>query len=281
MFVVPFPAINPVLIQVGPVAVKWYGLAYVAGLLFAWWYIVRLVKQKSLWLRPPHNGRAPATQRDVDDLVIWATAGVILGGRLGYVLFYGLVYQADYYLSAPWHVFAAWEGGMSFHGGLIGVVLTVVFFARRRKVDAIRLGDLAAVATPIGLFFGRLANFVNGELWGKVSAVPWAMVFPNPAAGPLPRHPSQLYEAGLEGLLLFMILNVAIFRFRTLDRPGLTSAIFLFGYGTFRMVGEIFRDSDQWVISPHSGFTMGMALSVPMWIAAALFLRFALLNARS
>src|SRR5262249_55578231 len=177
-------------------------------------------------------------------LFIWATLGVILGGRLGYVLFYGLVYQTHDFLDNPLLVFEAWKGGMSFHGGLIGVVLAIVIYSRRVRIDTVPLGDLACAVTPIGLFFGRLANFINGELWGKPTSVPWAMVFPH--ADLQPRHPSQLYEAGLEGLLLFAILNLMIFRYGALRKPGLVCAVFFAGYGLFRIIVEaFFRDSDQ------------------------------------
>jgi len=275
MFVIPFPQIDPVLIQIGPVAIRWYALAYVAGLLLGWWYLLRLLKIERLWAGAPFDGKRPITAEQVGDLFVWAALGVILGGRIGYVLFYGLVYNTQYYLDNPLRVFAAWEGGMSFHGGAIGVVLAIVFFARRIGTDMVSLGDLVAVVTPIGLFFGRVANFINGELWGKPSSVPWAMVFPR--AGDLPRHPSQLYEASLEGILLFAILNLLIFRYGALRKPGLTIAVFFAGYGLFRILVEVFfRDSDQLLFGASSGFTMGMALSLPMWAFAAFFFWYAL-----
>ena len=278
MLVIPFPQIDPVLVSIGPVAIRWYALAYVAGLLLGWWYLVRLLKIERLWTAAPFDGKRPITAEQVGDLFIWATLGVILGGRLGYVLFYGLVYQTHDFFDNPLLIFEAWKGGMSFHGGAIGVVLAVIFYARRTGIDMVQLGDLVAAVTPIGLFFGRVANFINGELWGKPASVAWAMVFPH--ADQLPRHPSQLYEAGLEGLLLFAILNVMIFRYGALRKPGLIVAAFFAGYGVFRIIVEIFfRDSDQLLFG--GAITMGEALSLPMWIAAAFFFWYALFRERA
>ncbi len=281
----PFPNFDPVLIHLwGPFGIRWYALAYIAGLLLGWWYIARLVREKPLWSAPPFKGKPPVTPDDIGDFVVWATLGVIIGGRLGWVLFYGtflcgLSPQAAYcnglpgdFLNHPIRIVAAWEGGMSFHGGLIGVVLALWFFTRRRKLDFLRIGDLVACAAPIGLFFGRIANFINGELWGKPADVPWAMVFPN-APDRLPRHPSQLYEAGMEGLLLFVIMLLCLRVFRLHRRPGLLSAIFLTGYGTFRFIAEIFREPD----TPFIGwFSLGMAFSIPMWLGAAFLFWYAL-----
>jgi len=282
--VLPFPRIDPVLIHIwGPFGIRWYALSYMAGLLLGWWYIVRLLRDKSLWRNPPFNGKPPATLDDIGDFVVWATLGVIVGGRLGWVLFYGTFLcgispGAAYcklpdggtlpgdFLIHPWRIAAAWEGGMSFHGGAIGVILAMWLFARHRKLDVLRFADLVVCAEPIGQFFGRIANFINGELWGKPSSVPWAMVFP---ADPthLPRHPSQLYEAGMEGLLMFVIMLIALRVFRLHERPGLLGAVFLTGYGVFRFIGEIFREPD----TPFIGwFSLGMAFSIPMWIGAAL-----------
>lgn len=283
--VLPFPKFDPVLIHLwGHFGIRWYALSYIAGLLLGWWYVLQALRDKALWTNPPFNGKPPATEEEIGDFVVWATLGVIIGGRLGWVLFYGtflcgLSPDAAYcnglpaaFLTDPIRIVAAWEGGMSFHGGLIGVVLAMWLFSRRRKLDFIRLGDLVACATPIGLFFGRLANFINGELWGKVTDVPWAMVFPN-APGHLPRHPSQLYEAGMEGLLLFAIMFVALRVFRLHERPGLLGAIFLTGYGTFRFIAEIFREPD----TPFIGwFSLGMAFSIPMWLGAAYLYWYAL-----
>ncbi len=270
-FVIPFPQIDPVLIEIGPLAIRWYSLAYIAGLVLGWRYIVMLVRNKPLW-----GGKSPATVEDIDDLLVWTTLGVIIGGRLGYVLFYGIIYYPEIYLGNPLNAFKVWEGGMSFHGGLLGVTLAIIFFCRRRGLDMFKVGDLVAAAVPIGLFFGRLANFINGELYGKVSNVPWAMVFPDPQAGPLPRHPSQLYEAFLEGIVIFVMLRYLTHNTKILERPGLVAGTFLASYGLFRAFVEIFRDSEAFIWAPNSGLTMGMFLSVPMWVAAGLFFYWAL-----
>ncbi|HEX3754775.1 MAG TPA: prolipoprotein diacylglyceryl transferase [Rhizomicrobium sp.] len=276
----PFPHIDPVLLHLGPLAIRWYALAYIAGIVLGWWGVLRVLRDKRLWARPPFNGKPPATEDEIGDLVVWATFGVIIGGRLGWVLIYGTLLcsvtpqYADFcaglpmgFLTDPIKIVAAWEGGMSFHGGLLGVVIAVWLFCRRRKLALLSIADLACAFAPIGLFFGRIANFINGELWGRITDVPWAMIFPR--AGPLPRHPSQLYEAALEGVVLFIILQVCLRVFRQQERPGLLSAIFFLGYGTFRFICEFFREPDAQFIGPVS---MGMALSIPVWLAAgALF----------
>jgi phosphatidylglycerol---prolipoprotein diacylglyceryl transferase len=276
--VLPYPNIDPVALHIwGHFGIRWYALSYITGLVLGWWWLSRLVRDTSLWTNRPFNGKAPATVDDVGDFVVWATLGVIIGGRLGWVLFYGTFLCSvsphaafcnglpGEFLTHPIRIIAAWDGGMSFHGGLIGVIVALWLFTRRRKIDFLRFGDLVASVTPIGLFFGRIANFVNGELWGKPTDVPWAMIFPN-APDQLPRHPSQLYEAGMEGLILFAILQVSIKVFRLHERPGLVAAIFFTGYGTFRFIAEIFREPD----TPFIGwFSLGMAFSIPMWLAAA------------
>ena len=260
---IPYPQIDPVLIEIGPFALRWYALAYVAGILLGWWYAVRLVRSERLWRA---WGGPPATPPQIDDFILWATLGIILGGRLGYIFFYGLVYEPALYAD-PMQWVKIWEGGMSFHGGMIGVIVAVVAFARAKGIDMVRFGDVVASVVPIGLFTGRIANFINGELWGKVTDVPWAMVFPT--GGPMPRHPSQLYEALLEGLVLFVILRLMATRLRAFDRPGAIVAAFLFFYGLFRIVGEIYRDSNQLIAG--GAFSMGQALSAAMWLGAAFF----------
>ena len=274
MAVIPFPDIDPVLLQIGPVAIRWYSLSYVAGLLGAWWFILRLLKSDRLWAQAPFKGKPVATADHIGDLFVWAALGVILGGRLGYVLFYGLIYETDHFLSAPWKIFYAWEGGMSFHGGAIGVVLAVVVFARAKKIDMVALGDLVAIAAPIGLFFGRLANFINGELWGKPTSVPWAMVFPH--ADSQPRHPSQLYEAGLEGIVLFVILCVMAYRFDAFRKPGLVIATFWAGYGFFRTVVELFFRENAHQSLAGGEISMGTVLSLLMFVFAAFFFWYSL-----
>ena len=277
--VLPFPAIDPVLIEIGPIAIRWYALSYIAGLLLGWWLVVRMLKDRPLWTRPPFNRKAPATADDIGDLIVWVTAGTIIGGRLGFVLFYGTFFCGLVgtspsceglpmgYLENPLRIFAAWEGGMSFHGGLLGVAIATVWFCKRRKLDLMQIADLLAIVAPIGLFFGRMANFINGELWGKITDVPWAMVFPD--AGPFPRHPSQIYEALLEGVLLFVILQIALRVWRLHERPGLIAGLFFALYGLFRAFVEIFRDSDTVFFA---GFSMGQALSIPLWLAAGFFI---------
>ena len=276
--ILPYPHLDPVLLHLGPLAIRWYALAYIVGLLLAWWGILLTLRRKALWTAPPFNGKPPATEDQIGDLVVWATFGVILGGRLGWDLIYGVVLcsvspDADFcrgmpmaFVSDPLKIIAAWEGGMSFHGGLLGVIIAVLLFAHRQKLSFLSLADLCCAFAPVGLFFGRLANFVNGELWGRVTDVPWAMIFPR--AGELPRHPSQLYEAASEGLLLFIIMQICLW-LGLHRRPGLLTAIFFFGYGTFRFICEFFREPDAPFLGPVS---MGMALSIPVWVTAgALF----------
>lgn len=250
MFAIAFPVIDPVAIEIGPLAIRWYALAYLLSFLIAWWYVRRLV------VRPPQA----MTAREVDDLMVWAILGVLLGGRLGYVLFY----NPGYYLDHPLEIAFLWRGGMSFHGGLLGVVLAVVLFVRRRKLALLQVGDVVACAAPIGLFLGRIANFINGELFGRASEVPWAMVFP--AAGPTPRHPSQLYEAALEGMVLFAVL-LAMERWGgARAAPGRLTGAFFVGYAVVRAIGELFREPDAHIGYLVAGTTMGQLLSLPMLV---------------
>jgi len=248
----PFPNIDPVLIEIGPFALRWYALAYIAGLVLGWLYAARLAGDKAYW-----GGRAPILRTDLDDFLLWAALGIILGGRVFYVLFYNFAH----YLDAPLEALAIWRGGMSFHGGLVGLAVAIWWFARRRGLAVLSLGDLASAAAPIGLFFGRLANFINGELYGRFSEAPWAVAFPE--GGPEPRHPSQLYEAALEGLVLFLLLNLMVRR-GALARPGLVFGVFLAGYGLARIFAEFFRMPDPQLGFLLGGLTMGMALSAPM-----------------
>jgi phosphatidylglycerol---prolipoprotein diacylglyceryl transferase len=254
MFVIPFPYIDPVALSIGPMKVRWYGLAYFVGILLGWLYARRLVSNQRLWGGRP----APLTLTDIDDLLLWMTLGIIIGGRLGNVLFY----DPGYYLSDPLAVLRIWEGGMAFHGGLVGTILAMLIFGARRKIPVLTLFDVTAAATPIGLFLGRVANFINGELYGRPSDVPWAMVFPG--GGPEPRHPSQLYEAALEGILLFAVLRFLTHRALSLTRPGLTGGAFIAGYGTCRILVEFFREPDPELEQLTGFLTMGMVLSIPM-----------------
>ena len=261
-FALPFPTIDPALFTLAiggfEFSLRWYALAYIAGLLLGWWLTVRLMKRPWLW----PGGKAPMNPAQPEELLTWMIAGVILGGRLGYVIFY----NPGHFLANPAEIIKVWQGGMSFHGGFIGVIAGVILFARSRRIPLLQAGDAVALAAPAGLFFGRLANFINGELWGRETDVPWAMAFP--AAGPETRHPSQLYEAGLEGLLLGAIMwGLAISR-GWLTRPGSVIGVFFIGYGLARCVVENFRQWDEhlgYVIEIGSGgLTMGQMLSLPM-----------------
>jgi phosphatidylglycerol:prolipoprotein diacylglycerol transferase len=262
VFILTFPAFDPVLISVGPFVVRWYALAYIVGILLGWVYARHVIRSEKLW-----GGPAPMTVADFDDFVLWVTLGVILGGRTGYVLFYNLPFFTEH----PAEIFELWKGGMSFHGGFLGCVAAVILFCRKNDIPILSLGDITTAVGPIGLFLGRLANFINSELWGRPAdtSVPWAMVFPN--GGPLPRHPSQLYEATLEGIVLFTILAVMI-RFGALKRPGLILGSFIAFYGLARIIGEFFREPDPQLGFLWGGLTMGMLLSVPMVIAGAVII---------
>lgn len=259
----PYPEIDPVLVKIGPLPVRWYSLAYLFGLLAGLAYARALCARPRLW-----GGEAPVAPKLLDDFIFWAAAGVILGGRLGFVLFY----RPDLIWTDPLQILQVWTGGMSFHGGLIGVILAILLFARANRVEALAIGDAVAPVVPIGLFFGRIANFINAELWGRPWDGPWSMVFPTDPEG-LPRHPSQLYEAGLEGLALFTILAVAVWRFGALKRRGLAVGIFLFGYAWSRIAVENFRAADPFMPDFPLGLTMGMILSVPMALTGAWLIR--------
>jgi len=269
LFTIPYPAIDPVALRFGPLAVKWYGLAYMAGLLLGWLYIKALLRGDRLW----PAGKAPFTPDRADDLLLFMTLGVLLGGRLGYVLFY----EPRFFLNHPLEIPAVWNGGMSFHGALLGSIAAIVLFARRAGVAVWSVMDLAAAAAPMGLFFGRLANFINAELWGRPSTLPWAMVFPG--GGAIPRHPSQLYEAGLEGLLLFAVLGWLTHKKLLLQRPGAIAGTFLLGYGLARSVGELFREPDPGHILTIGPFTAGILYSLPMVVAGYLLVRASLKRA--
>ncbi len=246
---IPYPEIDPVALAIGPLEIRWYALAYIAGFLLGWRY--------GLWMVGLDKTKRP-NKDDVDDLISWSVLGVILGGRIGYVLFY----QPEVYLESPLEIFKVWNGGMSFHGGVLGVILTLVIFARAKGISFLRLTDVFCCACPIGIGLGRLANFINGELFGKVTDVSWGMVFPQ--GGPLPRHPSQIYEAGLEGLLLFIVLFALVRHEPVRRQPGLLSGFFLIGYGLSRIFVEIFREPDLQIGYVVNIYTMGQILSLPM-----------------
>jgi phosphatidylglycerol:prolipoprotein diacylglycerol transferase len=252
-----FPQFDPVIVQFGPIAIRWYALAYIGGLVLGWRIARRLVRAAP----------AVATMEQVDDFLTWATLGVVLGGRLGYVLFY----QPGRFLEAPQEIFAVWQGGMSFHGGMLGVAIALIWFCRRNAIPLFGFADRVAVVAPIGLGLGRIANFINGELWGRVApaTLPWAMVFPN--AGPEPRHPSQLYQALLEGVVLLTVMSLLARSQAIRARFGTLAGIFLCGYALARIIGEFFRQPDAFLGFLFAGATMGQLLSLPM-LAAGLWL---------
>ena len=240
-----FPQIDPVIFQVGPLAVRWYGLMYLLGFGFSYLYMRQIVRWRQFNF----------STEDISDMLFYGVLGVILGGRLGYVFFY----NAGYYFEHPLEIPAVWQGGMSFHGGFLGVVVALLLFGKRRKKSLLEIGDLVAAATPIGLFFGRIGNFINAELWGRTTDVPWAIVFPG--GGSAPRHPSQLYEACLEGLLLFLLL---MFLHRRRVAKGVVMFMFIGGYGLARLIVEFFREPDAHIGFLPGQITMGQLLSIPM-----------------
>ena len=280
-FALPFPDISPVIfaVEIGgfTLALRWYALAYVAGFLIGWAAIVALMKRPALW----PGGQAPLAPGQVEGLLTWVIIGVILGGRLGFVAFY----QPGYYLQNPLEIIAVWQGGMAFHGGLLGAAVAGWLFARRQGVRPLHLADAMALAAPVGILLGRVANFINAELWGRPTDAPWGVIFPGAAAQDCPaaflgpegcaRHPTQLYEAGLEGLVLGLVLLWLVARGRALWRPGLTVGVFLAGYGLARFTVEIWREADAQFVTPdnpaghalrlgEAGLQMGQVLSLPM-----------------
>jgi phosphatidylglycerol:prolipoprotein diacylglycerol transferase len=259
---IAFPVFDPVAISLGPIAIRWYALAYIGGIVLGWIYARALIKSEKLW-----SGPAPISLAQMDDFILWVTIGIIVGGRSGYVLFYNL----PFFIEHPAAIFKLWEGGMSFHGGFLGCVVAVMWFAYKNGISILSLGDIVTAVGPIGLFLGRLANFINSELWGRVAdpSLPWAVVFPN--GGPLPRHPSQLYEAVLEGVVLFTVLAVMI-RMGALKRPGLILGSFILIYALARITGELFREPDPQLGFLWGGLTMGMLLSVPMIFAGIILI---------
>ncbi len=293
-YYINFPDISPEIfsITLGPVtlALRWYALAYIAGFLLAWWWIKAMIRRPHLW---PAD-KAPMNERQLEDLLTWVILGVILGGRLGFVLFY----QPAYYLQNPIDILKVWQGGMSFHGGFLGVIVAGVLYARKYRLPVASLGDAFAVTAPIGLFLGRIANFINGELWGRPTTVPWAVLFPDSRALQCPpdwqglctRHPSQLYEAGLEGLVLGLVMFWLAYRRGWLKRPGQMIGVFFIGYGAARSFVELFRQADAQFATPANpwghvirfgsnpdswGLTMGQTLSLPMIVIGILVILWA------
>ncbi len=252
---IAFPNIDPVIVSIGPVAIHWYGLGYIVGILFTWWYAKRLLRNARLW----PEGTSPMKPEDLDDFIVWAAIGVVVGGRLGYILFYDF----QRYLTNPLDIFAVWQGGMSFHGGFAGTALAIILFARSRGINVWTLFDVVAAGAPVALGLVRCANFINSELWGRVTDVPWAVMFPT--GGPFLRHPSQLYEAALEGLVLFVLLRLLTHAFLKLKSPGFVAGAFVTGYGLSRIFVEFFREPDAQIGYLFGGWlTMGMVLSLPM-----------------
>lgn len=266
---IPYPVIDPVALRLGPLAVRWYGLAYMAGLLLGWLYIKYLLRRDRFW----PGGRRPFEPDKADDLLLYMTIGVLVGGRVGQVLFY----EPAYYLRHPLEILAVWRGGMAFHGGLVGAAIATILFARRMGANVWTVMDLSSAAVPMGLFFGRLANFINAELWGRPSSVPWAMAFPG--AGPVPRHPSQLYEAALEGVVLFAVLWWLTHYRSALRRPGLVAGAFLIGYGLARSFCELFREPEVEHILNIGPVTAGIVYCLPMIAIGVYLVRAALRRA--
>jgi phosphatidylglycerol:prolipoprotein diacylglycerol transferase len=247
--------VGPIALDLGFFQLRWYSLAYLAGILLGWWYCLKMLAKPG----------APMARRHADDMVFYGTLGVILGGRIGYVLFY----RPEFYAANPLEIFQLWDGGMSFHGGAAGTSVAMFYLAWKNKLSVLRVHDYVSCVVPIGLFLGRLANFVNGELWGRETNVAWAVVFPT--GGPVGRHPSQLYEAGLEGLLLFAILGFLFWRTDARYKPGLLTGVFVLGYGLCRFFVEFFRQPDAGLENLSWGLTMGQTLTLPM-ILAGLYL---------
>jgi phosphatidylglycerol---prolipoprotein diacylglyceryl transferase len=264
LFVIPYPEIDPVAVQIGPFPVRWYALAYIGALGLGWIYARLLVSHDRLWgdtLRP--------SAKSISDLVLYVAIGVVFGGRLGDVLFY----EPSYFIQHPLEIAQLWNGGMAFHGGLIGAFLAIWYFARETKVPVLTIADISAAAAPIGIFLVRIANFIKPELWGRPTDVPWAMIFPD--VDNQPRHPSKLYEACLEGLLLFVVLGLCV-RGGALKRPGVVTGVFCIGYGVARIFLEFFREPDPQLERLSHGLTMGMVLSAPILVAGVVLMVYAL-----
>lgn len=255
-----YPEISPIIFSIGPVAIRWYSMAYLVGILLGWWLVNKRAAEYDWGL----------SRKNCDDCAFAVTLGILLGGRLGYVLFYG----GGQYWQKPWEILEVWHGGMSFHGGILGVIIAMMVFAKLIKYPLLKLCDIIVPVVPIGIFFGRLANFINDELWGRVTDVAWAVRFPR--GGYLPRHPSQIYEAALEGILLFVVLNLLWRQRWCRERRGFLSGVFLLGYALCRMVVERFREPDVQIGFLPGGFTMGQSLSVPVVVLGIILLAMSL-----
>jgi phosphatidylglycerol---prolipoprotein diacylglyceryl transferase len=267
MAIMPFPEIDPIAFSLGPLSIHWYGLAYVAGIMLGWYYARQIAGNSKLW----PGDVSPITKVQLDDFIIWVALGIVVGGRIGYILFYDL----PAVIESPIRAIQIWNGGMSFHGGLTGTTIAMIIFARRNGIPIWSLFDIVAAVVPIGLFCGRIANFINGELWGRLTDVRWGMVFCNQyiektngycPGGDFVRHPSQLYEAGLEGIVLLLVLALLIYGFRALKTPGFVTGVFVCGYALSRIFVEFFREPDAQLgyLLGTNWLTMGMVLSTPM-----------------
>jgi len=269
---ITFPNIDPVIFAIGPIAIRWYALAYIAGLFGGLKYVEILLTKKPAYHMPNFN------KATLEDLFSYIALGVILGGRLGYVLFY----KPSFYFANPAEILKVWQGGMSFHGGLLGVIIGIIIFSYRHKFKPLAVGDYICAAVPIGLFFGRIANFINAELYGRVTNVWWAMRFPTANGFTEPRHPSQIYEAITEGLLLFIVLHILLYQTNILKKQGLATGIFLSGYAVARIFSEFFREPDAFLgfvlTTGGAGITQGMILSIPMLITGILCILYAQKN---
>ena len=265
MLAIAFPVFDPIAIAIGPIAIRWYALAYISGIVLGWIYARWIIQNERLW-----GGKAPFTLLDFDDFILWVTLGIIFGGRTGYVLFYNFGYFAQH----PAEIFELWKGGMSFHGGFLGCVAAVLLFGWKRNISVLSLGDVTCAVGPIGLLLGRIANFINSELWGRAAdpSLPWAMVFPN--GGPLPRHPSQLYEALLEGALLAVVMLLLFWKTRARWRPGLLVGTFALGIALARFTVEYFRQPDEQLseFARTTGFSMGQWLTIPLMLVGLFFM---------
>jgi phosphatidylglycerol:prolipoprotein diacylglycerol transferase len=257
-----FPDFDPIFLDLGFFAIRWYGMAYLTGIILAWLYILRLNRPK-YW-----SGTSPLTREDIEDLIVWAIVGIVVGGRMGYVLFY----QPDTFLANPLEIFAVWHGGMSFHGGMLGVCVAVIAFAHFKDKPLWTIADQFGCAAPIGLFLGRCANFINGELYGRETDVEWGMIFPGALPNGAPRHPSQLYEAALEGILLFIILRILFTMTNLRHKPGFLAGVFIAGYGVARFTVEFFREPDAYLGLLWFDLSMGQLLSIPMILIGLIFM---------
>jgi len=262
---------DPVFIDLGFFQIKWYSIAYIMGIILGWAYALKIIKE----LQNNTENLKPIKRSDFDDLLVYLVLGIILGGRLGYVIFYNL----EYYIQNSFEIFKLWQGGMSFHGGLLGVIVAIFVFSKNKNTDFFKYSDIIACVAPIGLFLGRIANFINGELFGKISTLPWAVIFPN--GGNIGRHPSQIYEAILEGIILFVLINFLALKKNLIIKTGYVSSFFLITYSILRIFSENFREPDQHIGYLFNYFSMGTVLSIVTLISGFLIIFFIKKNERN